>query len=119
MPASKYFKPSETMCKCGCGMDVQPGFLKRLDELREKVGHPLRLTSAARCPAHNAKVGGVAKSQHMQAIAADIDTLSLTSSQRYGLLKAALELGFCVGINAAFLHIDVRSGEPIVFTYSA
>jgi uncharacterized protein YcbK (DUF882 family) len=117
MPASKYFKTAETVCKCGCGTDVQPGFLKRIDELREKVGHSLRLNSAARCQAHNTKVGGAPKSQHLNGIAADVDTLSLTSSQRYGLLKAALELGFCVGVNAAFLHIDIRSGEPIVFTY--
>lgn len=114
---SKYFKPSETRCKDNCGMDVQPGFLKRLDELREKVGHPLTLTSAARCPAHNAKVGGAANSQHVHGLAADIDTLGLTAGQRYGLLKAALSLGFCVGINKAFLHVDTRSGEPIVFTY--
>jgi len=114
---SKYFAPSETRCKDNCGMDVQPGFLKRLDELREKVGHPLTLTSAARCAIHNAKVGGAPKSQHVDGLAADIDTLSLTAAQRYGLLKAALELGFCVGVNKAFLHVDTRKGEPIVFTY--
>jgi uncharacterized protein YcbK (DUF882 family) len=114
---SKYFAKSETQCKDGCGMDVQPGFLKRLDELREKVGHPLTLTSAARCAVHNAKVGGAANSQHTHGLAADIDTLGLTARQRYGLLKAALELGFSVGVNKAFLHVDTRSGEPLVFTY--
>jgi uncharacterized protein YcbK (DUF882 family) len=114
---SKYFSKTETMCRDNCGMDVQPGFLKRLDELREKVGHPLTLTSAARCAVHNAKVGGAAKSQHVQGLAADIDTLGLTAGQRYGLLRAALELGFCVGVNAAFLHVDTRPGQPLVFTY--
>ena len=114
---SKYFNTKERVCRCGCGMDVQPGFLKRLDELREKVGHPLTLTSAARCAVHNAKVGGAPKSQHINGVAADIDTLSLTAGQRYGLLKAALELGFCVGVNAAFLHIDTRPRQPLVFTY--
>ena len=118
MVMSKYFSNAETTCKDNCGFDIQPGFARRLDELRDKVGFPLVLTSAARCPIHNAKVGGAPKSKHMEGIAADIDTTKLSPAQRYNLLKSALELGFTVGINAVFLHVDTRPGDPLIFTYA-
>lgn len=42
-----------------------------LDEVRDLLGHPLRITSGYRCPALNEAVGGTARSQHSQGQAAD------------------------------------------------
>ena len=117
MTPSKYFLINETACRCHCGFDIQPGFLRRLDELREKVGHPLVLSSGARCVAHNKAVGGAEHSRHIQGDAADITLVPLTIKQRYNLLKAALEMGLTVGVRADIYHIDCRPGQPLVFTY--
>ena len=43
-----------------------------LDAMREAVGGPLSLSCAYRCPSHNAEVGGVPNSQHVQGCAADV-----------------------------------------------
>jgi len=43
-----------------------------LDPLREAYGKPIYVTSGYRCPRLNAAVGGVANSNHMKGLAADI-----------------------------------------------
>lgn len=43
-----------------------------LDPLREAFGKPIYVTSGYRCPRLNAAVGGVANSNHMKGLAADI-----------------------------------------------
>lgn len=43
-----------------------------LDPLREAWGKPIYVTSGYRCPRLNAAVGGVANSNHMKGLAADI-----------------------------------------------
>lgn len=45
-----------------------------LDPLREWYGKPIRVSSGYRCPELNARVKGVANSQHLSGQAADIDT---------------------------------------------
>lgn len=66
---AKYFDRSEFVCKC-CG--EEPGIDVRLqnilDAMRERVGRPLELSCAYRCPSHNAEVGGVPNSQHVLGI---------------------------------------------------
>ena len=43
-----------------------------LEQLRSAVGVPLIVTSGYRCPRHNARVDGSARSLHMSGRAADI-----------------------------------------------
>ena len=43
-----------------------------LDPLREAYGKPIYVTSGYRCPRLNAAVGGVANSNHIKGLAADI-----------------------------------------------
>ena len=43
-----------------------------LEPARAKLGQPIRVNSGYRCSVHNAKVGGVFNSQHMNGEAADI-----------------------------------------------
>lgn len=119
MHKSKYFGPSERQCRCNCGMDLQMGFIKRLDELRETVGFALPISSGARCPTHNAAVDGAKASKHIEGIAVDIRVIKMTNDQKYTLLKAVLAAGFTVGVRADILHIDSRPGNPLWFTYSA
>ena len=51
-----HFAAAELACKCGCGMLPKQDFMDKVETLRVKLGRPLRVSSAARCPEHNAKV---------------------------------------------------------------
>ena len=62
----------ETSCKCGCGLNVQPDFLVLLNKIRTDYGKPIIVLSGARCPTHNAKIGGAKNSSHIEGLAVDL-----------------------------------------------
>ena len=62
----------ETSCKCGCGLNVQPDFLVLLNEIRRSYNKPIVVLSGARCPTHNASVGGAKNSSHIEGLAVDL-----------------------------------------------
>ncbi len=109
----KYFVVGEFACK-HCGQlpvnGMSPVLLQKLDELRERVGAPIYVTSGWRCAFHNHKVGGVSNSQHVQGTAADIVCNAVSVKQ---LAQLAAEVGFD-GIGAyyldGFVHVDCRDG---------
>jgi len=107
---SEHFSEQEVMCQCGCGRaDMDPGFMDRLEELREHFGKPLTLTSAFRCPAHNSEVSTTgADGPHTTGRAVDILIQGLDA---FRLVKVALALGFTgLGVKqkstGRFLHLD-------------
>ena len=102
----KHFKPEELACPC-CGVcAVDKKLVIKLDQLREKVGFPIIITSGYRCPKHNKEVGGKPDSAHIKGLAADISVS--TSPRRYKLIKAAIEIGFKrIGIGERFIHLDI------------
>ena len=67
----KYFVQSEFNCRCGCGHTSKALLIDTLDIIRAELGCPIYITSGARCPAHNAAVGGVPDSYHICGLAAD------------------------------------------------
>lgn len=86
--------------------------LDRLEGLRQALGRPLHVTSASRCPLHNARVGGAPLSRHraterLQSSAFDI---LLADVPRAVLVAAAEAAGFGgIGINyRSFVHVDDR-----------
>lgn len=52
--------------------DVAKYTLARLDDIRERYGYPIYITSGYRCPKLNKAVGGKPASQHLKAEAADL-----------------------------------------------
>jgi uncharacterized protein YcbK (DUF882 family) len=64
-----------------------------LDPARERLGLPIRVTSGYRCAKLNKRVGGAARSHHMEGRAADLTMGSVTSNRR--LLAALKELPHC------------------------
>lgn len=84
MKKIKYFKLSEFINSATAnrlGIDNIPSFevvdnLNRLadylDGIREKFGKPILISSGYRCPMLNKAVGGVANSQHLKGLAADL-----------------------------------------------
>lgn len=76
--------------------------------LTDSYGRPLTINSAYRDPAHNAKVGGANKSQHIHGNAYDVDVSQLSREERLGLIEQARAAGFQgVGVYDNSLHFDV------------
>lgn len=115
-----YFKPQEIACR-GTGLvlltPVSIDALKRLDDLRRVMGHPLIVTSGYRSPQHNRAVGGAKASKHMEGIAFDV---SMANADPHRFEAEARKLGFTgIGLYPpqkptgakGFIHIDTRKGQ--------
>ena len=114
---SANFSLREMQCKCGCAAPV--GVVKNLQvlaqarqQLRDLAGGPLVVTSGYRCPAHNARVGGAKFSQHMQGVAADVWSKTLTPNELAELAEQvpAFANGG-IGKYSRWIHVDVRNGR--------
>lgn len=76
----KNFKENEFYCKCkkkycdgwnGLREKIPMKLLMALQYVRNYYDKPITLTSTVRCKTHNAKVGGVSKSKHLEFKASD------------------------------------------------
>lgn len=114
------FSRHEFRCKCGCGFDdVSPDLVKGLQQLRDLCGRPVIVNSACRCPEHNRRVGGAAKSRHLEGKAADIVIRGLTPRQMADLAEQidVFQKGAILIYPArGFIHVDVR-GARVRITY--
>lgn len=111
---SKYYTHEDLECHCGCGYQVASDTLiEALDELTDYIGQgPLEISCVCRCSEHNAEVGGVPNSQHVEGTAADIIVPEGMTVDE--LANAAEFMGFD-GIGCyyedEFVHVDVRNGR--------
>jgi uncharacterized protein YcbK (DUF882 family) len=106
---SEHFSEKELACHhCGVNGVVQE-LLDALELLRAKLGKPIIVDDAYRCPVHNAAIGGVADSQHVLGRAADIQVKGKTARELYqiGLLVPQIK-GLGVNDQKQYLHVDVR-----------
>jgi uncharacterized protein YcbK (DUF882 family) len=87
-----------------------------LNLLRYEWSKPLVLSSAVRCPEHNARVGGSPKSRHMEGDAFDIKCLDRNMAM--ALAALAEKLGFTgIGVADTFVHVDTRPGALVRWEY--
>lgn len=111
---SAHFRRREFACRCGCGFglgdgDVDPGLVRALEDLRFLAGRPVKVNSACRCSAHNARQGGKAASQHLKGKAADVKINGLSPKEVARLAERVA--GFRdggIGVYAWGVHLDVR-----------
>lgn len=118
----KYFKFSEFDDKTdiNSGLMMNPSFVQTIDQIRAKLGHPLRINSGYRTESHNFEVGGVLGSAHTKGLACDIECIDATT--RFQLVKYALDLGIKrIGIGDTFIHLDGDLDKPqeVVWLYPA
>ncbi len=106
---SEHFSEKELACRhCGQNQVVQD-LLDALEALRAKVGRPVIVNDAYRCPVHNAAVGGVPNSQHVLGRAADIRVSGMTARELYQVAVTVPEIkGIGVDDHKQYLHVDVR-----------
>ena len=125
----KHFTPSEFACRCDrCGSDgteMQIDFVFKLDDLRERVGVPFRISSGYRCPAYNNQISSTGKNgPHTTGRAADI---AMSGVMVHRIVMQSALGGWMTGIGLnqkgpwekRFIHLDDLAGEnrPRVWTY--
>ena len=104
---SPNFTLAEFACRCCGGVKIDPELVRKLQQLRDRIGKPISITSGYRCPVHNQAVGGAAQSQHMYGTAADIVVKGLAPAT---VADHAEAVGFGgIGRYAGFIHVDVRA----------
>jgi uncharacterized protein YcbK (DUF882 family) len=106
------FTPKEIACKGTGELVVVLYAMDCLQELRNTLGRPIRITSAYRSRLHNARVGGVPFSAHRALVpgvlAFDILLHNQYRDQLYHQAQLANFTGF--GFYKSFLHVD--TGRP-------
>lgn len=103
------FTLAEFACRCCGAAKIDPGLVQKLQQLRDRIGKPISITSGYRCQAHNRAVGGATQSQHMHGTAADIMVKGLAPAT---VAEHAEAIGFGgIGRYATFTHVDVRAGR--------
>jgi uncharacterized protein YcbK (DUF882 family) len=127
----KHFKPAEFACRCGeCGSDgneMNLDFVDSLDQLRERLGYPMTITSGYRCPAYNERISTTGKDgPHTTGRAADV---LISGEQAFRLVQQCSLGGWMSGIGIKqkgphekrFIHLDDLAGpdhpRPRIWTY--
>jgi uncharacterized protein YcbK (DUF882 family) len=85
--------------------------LRIIDELRDALDAPIRITSSYRSPAYNKAVGGAPLSFHKRFVAADIQVSGYTPHEVWKVLKEWRDKGKFkggLGLYSTFVHIDTR-----------
>lgn len=108
---SAHFRVREFACQDGSdAVLVAPRLVMVLETIRTHFGAAVTINSGYRTPQYNAKVGGVAHSQHCYGTAADITVKGQTPEAVAAYARQLMPDWGGVGIYAkkGFTHIDVR-----------
>lgn len=115
---SKYFSPRELRCKHTGKLEISAVLVSKLDQLREKMGNPIVVTSGYRDRSHPVEAVKAIPGRHAQGIAVDV---AISGHNKFDLIRTAMELGFNgIGINLkkGFIHLDLRAENlRTVFDY--
>lgn len=109
---TRNFDREEYACSCGCepiAVDYELALV--VQDVREFIDAPLRITSAYRCSKYNKKVGGAKNSKHLLGIAADIQSDHVKPHVIQSYLKNKYPDKYGIGEYETFTHIDVRPNK--------
>ena len=128
---TRNFSHSEVACKCDghCkgAAKISPDLLGRLQQMRDTIGGPIRITSGVRCRKHP-ESRTRPTSSHVPNDLGDIegrvghavDIAAVGSRRRFRLLAAAIAAGFTrIGIGKSFLHLDndYKKSQGVIWDY--
>ena len=122
MKIGEHFDDYEFSCKCerhgvdSSGRNVLDHVIDKrlvdlLDAIRERIGKPIEVLSGYRCPEHNAEVGGVPNSQHVEGTAADITYDGINVDYLAQVAEECGADGIGCYYHQDFVHVDVRGYE--------
>ena len=106
---SEHFHDYEFVCPCCNGGIVADELVLKLQQLRDTINKPIKVTSGYRCPIENKKVGGAKNSAHLLGEGVDIQTE--LSTVTLAMIASKIK-GIRIGIYERHLHIDVRPANP-------
>lgn len=110
----KNFGRAEFKCHCGgkycTGFPVEPHpqLVKVADRVREHFGAAAIISSGVRCETHNANVGGVSNSRHLNGKAMDFRISGKTAAQVLAYVRAQPEIRYAYDIDGTYVHMDVE-----------
>ncbi len=109
---TRNFSRIEFECHCGCGLDdIDLDTVQALQELRDKLGLPVKVLCGCRCARHNAAVGGALHSYHTPeqgCKAVDVAVKSMTPRELSDYVEwnvTAFNTGG-IGRYRGFTHLD-------------
>lgn len=110
---SPHFKLSEMACKDGSDKVLySTELMAKLEELRAYGGFTVSINSGYRTPAHNRKIGGASRSQHVLGTAADIVVRkngSVVNTKKVCCLCQSLGFKGIGYISTNAIHVDMRT----------
>lgn len=116
---NSHFKIAEFACKDGTPYppewidDRLKPLIEQLEIIREKIGHPLIITSGYRTPVYNRKVAGVRGSLHIEGLAADIKCTKMPPHRVHKIISDLIDEGKIMdgglGKYKTFTHYDIRT----------
>ena len=117
------FSKSEFDCKHTGRNEMRPEFLEQLQQLRNRYGRPIHISSGYRDPSHPVEAKKASPGTHSLGLACDI---RCNGEEAYKILKLAFELGFCgIGVkqhgDARFIHLDMAAhpfARPNLWSYA-
>jgi zinc D-Ala-D-Ala carboxypeptidase len=110
------FSKSEFRCKETGENGMQPEFMALLQQLRNRYGKPMLISSGYRSPRHSIEARKAQAGTHAQGIACDV---AVSGADAQLLVKLALDLGFTgIGVSqkaggARFIHLDTAPRRAI------
>lgn len=109
---SKNFTVSEFSCRDGSdAVYIDTKLIEILQKIRDHFKSPVIINSAYRTPSYNAKVGGVANSQHTKGTAADIVVKGVLPKE-VAFFAESIMINFGgIGLYGNFVHIDTRNSR--------
>ena len=131
MMITKNFSVNEMMCHCGCGEDsMDMDFMDILQNIREDMNRPLKISSGVRCAEHNSVVSstGIYGPHVPRTDGTKASDILISGADALRLVDIARKHGISgVGISQRgphpkrFIHIDTLSAEkhprPTMWSY--
>jgi hypothetical protein len=123
-----YFTKEELACRSSGGLLLADGFAEKLLQLRTEFSRPMPVTSCCRSREYNHKISSTPNSFHIYDhprhgfIGTCAINIAIKNPTGKGdLMSLAWHLGWSIGFNKNFLHLDRRSDytelKPVVFVY--
>jgi len=97
----KEFESPEQLVK------IHPQVVGQLQNMRDHLGKPIKVTSGYRTPAHNKAVGGSRGSKHMSGTAADIQCAGVSLDDLVNQARLSGFIGIGIYRSQNFIHVDL------------